>query len=53
MAWWEIRELLLRTAERLYGERGLNGVSLREIGREAGQRNVSAVCAITLDRAKA
>lgn len=39
----EIRELLLRTAERLYGERGLNGVSLREIGREAGQRNVSAV----------
>ena len=39
----EIRELLLSTAERLYGERGLSGVSLREIGREAGQRNVSAV----------
>lgn len=36
------RELLLRTAERLYGQRGINGVSLREIVREAGQRNASA-----------
>lgn len=36
------RELLLQTAERLYGQRGINGVSLREIVREAGQRNASA-----------
>lgn len=39
----ETRELLLLTAERLFGERGLNGVSLREIVRAAGQRNVSAL----------
>lgn len=38
----DTRELLLVTAERLYGERGLNGVSLREIVRAAGQRNASA-----------
>lgn len=36
------RERLLETAERLYGERGINGVSLREIVRESGQRNASA-----------
>lgn len=38
----DTRDLLLITAERLYGERGLNGASLREIVREAGQRNASA-----------
>ena len=38
----DTREALLTTAERLYGERGINGVSLREIVREAGQRNASA-----------
>jgi AcrR family transcriptional regulator len=38
----DTREVLLETAERLYGERGINGVSLREIVREAGQRNASA-----------
>ena len=36
------RELLLETAERLIGERGIE-VSLREIAAEAGQRNNSAV----------
>ncbi|MEC9346774.1 MAG: TetR family transcriptional regulator [Pseudomonadota bacterium] len=39
----DTREKLLLTAERLFGERGLNGVSLREITREAGQRNASAL----------
>jgi AcrR family transcriptional regulator len=33
------REQILRTAERLFGERGFDGVSLREIGEAAGQRN--------------
>src|SRR5947207_7897693 len=33
------RELLLDTAERLFAERGINGVSLREIGLAANQRN--------------
>src|SRR5580765_3491703 len=33
---------LLATAERLFAERGLAGVSLREIGAAAGQRNNSA-----------
>ena len=37
------RERLLLTAEKLMGERGINGVSLREITREAGQRNASAL----------
>ena len=37
------RELLLRAAERLYAERGLDGVSLREITDAAGQRNNAAV----------
>lgn len=36
------RDQLLLTAEKLYGERGLNGVSLREIVRESGQKNASA-----------
>lgn len=39
----DTRERLLLTAERLFGERGLNGVSLREIVRAAGQRNASAL----------
>jgi AcrR family transcriptional regulator len=36
------RVRLLTTAERLFAERGLAGVSLREIGVAAGQRNNSA-----------
>ena len=39
----ETRELILAAAERLYAERGLNGVSLREITEAAGQRNNAAV----------
>jgi AcrR family transcriptional regulator len=34
---------LIETAERLFAERGVNGVSLREIGVDAGQRNTGAV----------
>jgi AcrR family transcriptional regulator len=34
---------LIETAERLYAERGVHGVSLREIGAAAGQRNTGAV----------
>jgi AcrR family transcriptional regulator len=37
------RELLLDTAERLLAERGINGVSLREIGLAANQRNNGAI----------
>jgi AcrR family transcriptional regulator len=37
------RDRLLRAAERLYAERGLDGVSLREITEAAGQRNNAAV----------
>ena len=36
------RERLIVTAERLFAQRGINGVSLREIGVAAGQRNNSA-----------
>jgi AcrR family transcriptional regulator len=36
------KEALLSTAERLYAERGLDAVSMREITREAGQKNSSA-----------
>ncbi len=36
------RELLVLSAERLFAERGINGVSLREIAVEAGQRNNAA-----------
>ena len=37
------KEALIRSAERLIAERGLDAVSDREIAREAGQRNNSAV----------
>ncbi|WP_418320090.1 TetR/AcrR family transcriptional regulator [Piscinibacter sakaiensis] len=36
-------ERLLETAERLFAERGIDAVSMREIAREAGQRNNSAL----------
>ena len=34
----DTRERILDAAERLYAEKGLDGVSLREINREAQQR---------------
>jgi AcrR family transcriptional regulator len=37
------RTQLIDTAERLFAERGITGVSLREITEEAGQRNASVV----------
>ncbi|WP_078612880.1 TetR/AcrR family transcriptional regulator [Streptomyces canus] len=37
------RLAIIECAERLYAERGVNGVSLREIGAAAGQRNTGAV----------
>jgi TetR/AcrR family transcriptional regulator, regulator of cefoperazone and chloramphenicol sensitivity len=39
----DARSLLLDAAERLFAQRGIEGVSLREIAAEAGQRNNSAV----------
>jgi AcrR family transcriptional regulator len=36
------REAMLLAAERLFGERGIDAVSLREVGAAAGQRNNSA-----------
>lgn len=36
-------EVLLATAQRLFAEKGLDAVSMREIAREAGQRNNSAL----------
>ncbi len=36
-------ERILVAAERLYAEKGLEGVSLREVGEAAGQRNTAAV----------
>lgn len=39
----DVREKLLRSAGRLIAERGLEGVSFREISREAGQRNATAL----------
>ncbi len=37
------RLLIIEAAERLMAERGVHGVSLREVGAEAGQRNTGAV----------
>ena len=34
---------LIETAERLFAERGIDNVSLREINRAAGQKNVAAL----------
>jgi AcrR family transcriptional regulator len=39
----DTRTKILEVAERLYAERGIDGVSLREIGAAAGQRNTAAV----------
>ena len=39
----DTRTAILETAERLYAERGVHGVSLREIAEAAGQRNNAAV----------
>jgi AcrR family transcriptional regulator len=39
----DTREELIRSAERLFAGRGIDGVSLREITRAAGQRNTSAL----------
>ena len=38
----QTRELLIDTAERMFAERGIHGVSMREIGLAAGQRNNGA-----------
>ncbi len=38
-----IKERILDAAEKLYAEQGLNAVSLRQIGVEAGARNTNAV----------
>jgi AcrR family transcriptional regulator len=37
------RDLIVRSAERLFGERGIEAVSMREVAAAAGQRNNSAV----------
>lgn len=37
------RRRLILAAERLFGERGIDGVSLREINRAAGQKNASGL----------
>jgi AcrR family transcriptional regulator len=37
------REVIMQTAERLFAERGLEGVSLREVSVAAGQRNNYAI----------
>lgn len=39
----ETRDLLVRTAIRLFAEKGVNGVSLRAVGEAAGQKNTAAV----------
>jgi AcrR family transcriptional regulator len=39
----ETRARLIRAGERLFAERGIGGVSLREITRAAGQRNATAL----------
>ncbi len=39
----ETRDLLIRTAIRLFAAKGVNGVSLRAVGEAAGQKNTAAV----------
>lgn len=39
----DTRAQIIRAAERLFAERGVEAVSLREINREAGQRNATAL----------
>jgi AcrR family transcriptional regulator len=39
----DTRAEIIRSAERLFAARGIDGVSLREINRAAGQRNASAL----------
>jgi AcrR family transcriptional regulator len=39
----DTREQIIRSAEVLFASRGIDGVSLREINRAAGQRNASAL----------
>lgn len=39
----ESQSRIIRTAERLFAEHGFNGVSLRQISKAAGHRNVSAI----------
>lgn len=39
----DTRTRLIAAAEKLFGERGLNGVTLKEITKEAGQKNESAL----------
>jgi AcrR family transcriptional regulator len=39
----DTRDRLIRAAERLFAQRGVGGVSLREINREAGAKNAVAV----------
>ena len=39
----ESRDRLLLAAERLFAERGIDGVSLREINQAAGQKNISGL----------
>ncbi len=36
-------DVLLRTAQKLFAEKGIDAVSMREVAREAGQRNNSAL----------
>lgn len=40
---WRTRQQILSAAERLFAERGIEGVSLREINRAASQGNTNAV----------
>ena len=39
----ETRDQIIRAAEELFAARGIDGVSLREINRAAGQSNTGAV----------
>jgi AcrR family transcriptional regulator len=47
----DTRSQLIAAAERLFAERGVDGVSLNEINRDAGQRNASALQYHFSDRA--